>query len=97
MAEEEAASPVWRGTVDGEKFVVQVDRTDNSHVGRLFVKEIASDETLLTEDVGLMYGAQFGPDVSDVAEWQAKSLPVIDAWYAAHGQTPPQAPDEQPT
>jgi hypothetical protein len=28
--------------------------------------------------VGLMYGAIFGPDVSDVAEWQRLSTDFVD-------------------
>lgn len=36
------------------------------------------DRILLDEEVDLMYGAVFGPDISDVALWQDKCIEFID-------------------
>jgi hypothetical protein len=36
------------------------------------------DKVLLDEEVTLTYGASFGPDISDVALWEDKSVEVID-------------------
>jgi hypothetical protein len=33
---------------------------------------------LLEQDVGLLYGAQFGPDVEDVEKWQGICVAVVD-------------------
>lgn len=38
-----------------------------------------SGEVLLEETLGLMYGAKFGPDISDIYVWQQKCIAAIDA------------------
>ncbi len=76
-------SVIWRGSVDGGQFEVSVTRTGES-TGTLLILT-ATGEVLLTESVGLMYGAQFGPDVDDVAEWRERAIEIIDAWKERHG------------
>lgn len=81
MADEDA---VWSATVDDGEFKVTVLRDEESqHNGELTVIHIPSDTTILTSQVGLSYGAIFGPDVSDVAAWQVMTLDAIDEWVAA--------------
>ena len=65
---------VWVGTLDN-RYTVTVIRTRPYH-GELSIRE--GDQILLREDVGLSYGALFGPDVSDVAEWQQRAVEFID-------------------
>ena len=74
---------VWDATVDGGKFEVGVERT-GARSGKLRVVVASTREVLLVQDVGLAYGAMFGPDVDDVMEWQNAAMPVIDAWIAEH-------------
>lgn len=37
------------------------------------------DRILLEQDVGLLYGAIFGPDIEDISYWQDLCISVIDA------------------
>lgn len=87
---------IWGGTVDGGRFDVAVLPTENSHIAVLTTVHVESGEVLLSEEVPLTFGAIFGPDVADVAEWQAKSIDVIDGWYRDHGEVPPSPQGEQP-
>lgn len=84
---------IWYSTLDGEQFSAEVTRL-REYAGRLTVKHIESDETLLDVEVSLSYGAIFGPDVSDVGEWADKTIEVVDKWYTDHGES---IPDENST
>lgn len=65
---------VWTATLD-DRFVVTVTR-EAPYRGILRIAE--GDRILHWETVGLMYNAQFGPDVDDVALWQEKAVQFID-------------------
>jgi len=69
---------VWENTVDDGAWKVEVVRTGD-YTGVLTVVRAADDLEILREDVGLSYRAIFGPDVDDVAAWQARCIEVIDA------------------
>ena len=80
----------WEQTVDGGKFRCWVEQdTEDGYSGTLRVEVVETHEVILSEPVGIAYAAQFGPDVSDVAEWQGKSIRTIDAWLVAHGEAVP--------
>jgi len=64
---------VWTSTLDG-KYEVTVTRADNYH-GELTIAE--GDLVLHREAVGLSYGAIFGPDVADVADWQRIAVEFV--------------------
>lgn len=81
MIENQTVEPIWRQTVDNDRFTCQVDRTDDSR-GLLTVTVTETQVDILSEPVPLLYGAVFGPDVADVAEWQEKSIVAIDQWIA---------------
>lgn len=66
---------VWEAKLD-EVYDCKVTRIDE-YKGKLTVTDL-SNNVLLDEEVGLMYGARFGPDVSDVALWEDKCVEVID-------------------
>jgi hypothetical protein len=74
---------VWENTVDQGKFSCQVVRTGD-YKGQLQVKVTETDEVLLDEEVGLAYGAPFGPDIDDVNYWRGRSLQFIDKWLETH-------------
>lgn len=77
---------VWGSTVDNGTFNVQVlGEEGNSYRGRLVVTVVESGEVLLDEPVGISYGAPFGADVADVADWQEKALKPIDEYLARQG------------
>ncbi|HKU24530.1 MAG TPA: hypothetical protein VJQ54_03605 [Candidatus Sulfotelmatobacter sp.] len=65
---------VWTSTLDG-RYKVTVTRTGDYH-GELTISE--GDQVLHREPVGLSYGAIFGPDVSDVADWQQIAVEFVD-------------------
>lgn len=68
---------IWESGVDDGKYSVKVVR-EASHRGKLTLVEVASGVVLLDKEVGLSYGAMFGPDVSDIAEWQDMVMARID-------------------
>ena len=70
----EEKAVVWRSKLDG-KYDVYVERT-GEYTGVLVVT--VGEEILHSEEVGLAYGALFGPDVDDVADWQETAVRVVD-------------------
>ncbi|MEW6635469.1 MAG: hypothetical protein AB1425_01495 [Actinomycetota bacterium] len=70
----EETDVVWRSKLDG-KYDVYVERTDD-YTGVL--KIAMGEEVLHSEEVALAYGALFGPDVDDVADWQERAVRVVD-------------------
>lgn len=71
---------VWRSKLDN-RYLIEVHRTDDSH-GKLYVFDHnKGDQEIFSQEVGLSYGAMFGPDVADVNEWQEKVLDFVDNAY----------------
>jgi hypothetical protein len=66
---------VWEAELDN-RYRCEVRRTDD-YAGEL--KMVDGERVLICENVGLMYGALFGPDVSDVVDWQDKCTAAADA------------------
>lgn len=68
---------VWEQTVDNNEYQCKVVRVDGqTHEGELVVTR--DGDVIHREQVGLAYGAIFGPDVEDVATWQDRCIQVID-------------------
>ncbi|WP_433964601.1 hypothetical protein [Tunturiibacter gelidiferens] len=65
---------VWTSTLDGT-YEVTVTRTDDYH-GELTLSE--GNQVRHRESVGLSYGAIFGPDVADVADWRRIAVEFVD-------------------
>jgi hypothetical protein len=66
---------IWASTLD-DKYLVQVQRTAH-YSGALCIFD--GEKTLLEQPVGLSYGAAFGPDISDVSDWEQRAVAFIDA------------------
>ena len=66
---------IWEAQLD-EVYDCKVTRIDE-HTGKLTVID-QFDRVLIEEEVGLMYGAMFCPDISDVSIWRDKCVEVID-------------------
>jgi hypothetical protein len=66
-------------TLDG-KYEVTVTHTDGYH-GVLTISE--GNQVLHRESVGLSYGAIFGPDLVDVADWRRIAVEFVDGQKAA--------------
>jgi hypothetical protein len=65
---------VWTSTLD-RRYEVTVTRTDDYH-GVLTISE--GNQVLHRESVGLSYGAIFGPDLADVADWRWIAVEFVD-------------------
>jgi hypothetical protein len=65
---------VWSGIVDG-RFACRVVRNGGTG-GILSVHD--GDNKIYAKPVSLSYGARFGPDASDVEDWQERCTEVID-------------------
>jgi hypothetical protein len=46
--------------------------------GTLRVVDMTDNKVMLDEQVGLSYGAAFGPDMADVGLWQEMCIKVVD-------------------
>lgn len=73
---------VWWNRLDN-RFQIEVRRSDeDAYKGELIIFDHdKEDEVIHEEQVGLMYGAMFGPDMADVALWQDKSVEAVDEYY----------------
>ena len=79
----------WEQAVDDGRFRCWVEQNEDGYSGVLHVEVVADGIPLLEEKVGIAYAARFGPDVDDVADWQAKSISAINAWLTSQGETVP--------
>jgi len=68
---------VWQAVLD-EKYGCAVVRLAQ-RVGRLVVTNEETKEVLLDQEVGLSYGAMFGPDADDVAHWEELCVNAVDS------------------
>lgn len=69
---------VWQQTLDQGAYTLRVTRADED-TALLQVIDNETEEVILTKDrLPLAYGARFGPDVDDVAEWQAMTIEAVD-------------------
>ena len=67
---------IWEAKLD-KRFTCSVVRI-NKRGGNLRVVEDATGRVLLDQDVGLLYGARFGPDIEDVQKWESICVAVVD-------------------
>ena len=65
---------IWSSKLDG-RYDCAVTRTDH-YQGKLTIEDAGT--VIFEQDVGLAYGAVFGPDVDDVAAWQDICCQEID-------------------
>jgi hypothetical protein len=70
---------VWTSTLD-KRYEVTVTRSDD-YLAELTISE--GNQVLHRESVGLSYGAIFGPDVADVADWRRIAVEFVDGQNAA--------------
>ena len=75
---------IWSQDLDGA-WRCEVQRIDHS-TGRLTVTSLARPEVILDEDVALSYGAEFGPDAGDVADWQERCVAAVDDFAEQDGE-----------
>lgn len=81
---------VWESLLDG-RFACQVRRLDSApdELALLVVMDGPTGVLVLSETVPLYYGAQFGPDVADVAEWQDKAVAAVESYLLKQEEPEP--------
>lgn len=67
---------VWQSRLD-KKYHCSVTRL-SERKGQLKIVDEENQNVLLDKEVGLSYGAIFGPDVDDVRTWEEDCINVID-------------------
>ena len=68
---------VWWTRLDG-RWQIEVHHTSD-YAGVLCVFDTQNDlHCLAQQEVSISYSAPFGPDVADVADWQAIALELVD-------------------
>lgn len=67
---------IWEEKLD-DLYICKVTRISENR-GKLTMVD-PFDRILLEQDVGLLYGAIFGPDIEDISYWQDLCIGVIDA------------------
>jgi hypothetical protein len=75
---------VWHSRLD-DRYDIHVERKDK-YLGDLVIKE--GDNELFREEVGMQYGAIFGPDVDDVQHWQDIAIQFVDNHNGTVSTTP---------
>lgn len=70
------AEVIWESNLDN-RYDCKVTR-NLEYTGQLKVLDTETNLVLLDEEVRLSYGASFGPDASDVADWRDKIIAVVD-------------------
>jgi hypothetical protein len=68
---------IYENTVDQGEWEVLIART-GPYTGRFTITRAADGREIYDRTVHLAYGARFGPDVDDVAQWQERAIRVID-------------------
>ena len=68
---------IWESKLD-DIYDCKVIRL-GERTGRLIVTNTSNGSVLLEQDVGLSYGAVFGPDSEDVANWHDLCVGAVDS------------------
>ncbi len=68
---------IWQAKLD-DRYDCLVTRVNEAH-GQLTVTDNTDKKVLLEREVTLAYGAQFGPDVDDVADWEEWCIQTVDS------------------
>lgn len=80
MSDEEDV--VWSAEAD-HAWKIEVTRL-SARAARFTVTNIETGEEIANDGVSLMYGALFGPDVTDVEMWGVMAIEAIDHYYKQH-------------
>lgn len=71
------AEIIWENSVDNNTYqVVVYGHNSSPYLGT--IKVTKGDVVLIEHDVGLSYGAVFGPDAMDVDAWKAETMHAIE-------------------
>ena len=70
---------VWCGLAD-RRYKIEVFReATDKYKGNIFIYDSQNaDKLIFSGETTISFGAQFGPDVLDIAQWQGLAIRVID-------------------
>ena len=68
---------IWTAHLD-ERYQVEVQRTGKCTAVLALFDHESGDKNIFEKEVGLSYGALFGPDVADVELWQQMTVDYLD-------------------
>ena len=77
ITHDEVEELVWSCILD-KRYKIEVVRNETGAELIIYDSEI-KDEVIYRQDVTLSYGALFGPDVSDVVDWQNIAMRMVDS------------------
>lgn len=77
MSNAKSDNYVWESRLD-KKYQCSVTRL-SERTGMLKVINEDTNTVLLEKEVGLSYGAVFGPDMDDVSTWEETCIEVVDS------------------
>lgn len=79
---------IWQGMLDDRLLVVAIRSVEDAYRGELLIfkfnmdlpegEETAEEPILYRQEVGIMFGAPFGPDFDDVTHWQNIAIKYAD-------------------
>lgn len=75
---------VYHSKLD-DRYMIEVQRTGERSANLVIYDHERDDAEIACWEVGLSYGALFGPDVADVGEWQGRVVDFVDNHYAYRG------------
>ena len=77
---EQSSNPnlVWWSRLDN-RYQIEVYRKGEHEAKLVIFDHTDNDKVLMSLDVGLSYGAIFGPDVDDVMYWQEMACNFVDS------------------
>lgn len=67
---------IWQAKLDN-RYQCQVERINEVH-GRLTMVDSENSETVLDQQVTLAWGAKFGADIDDIADWEERCVSIAD-------------------
>ncbi len=70
-------SVIWKSRLDN-RYDCFVERIDSNY-GQLKVLDLQENKLKLDTEVQLSYGAEFGPDIDDVYDWQDMCVRAIES------------------
>lgn len=79
-SDEDHPKLVWRAKLDN-RYLVEVHRSGKNSARLCIFDHKKNSRLIACWNVTLSYGAAFGPDTADVAEWQEKVSSFINHAY----------------
>lgn len=67
---------IWESRLDSKYYCTVIRISERKGILKVINEE--NQQVLLETEVGLSYGAIFGPDMDDVRDWEETAIDVVD-------------------